>query len=80
MAAKTVDQFRKSGKRATMEDALILFECRPRKVQPVDYVEFEEVERKEFEPWDGKHERENQRKAPSLPMKWHSNGWVEKIF
>lgn len=30
--------------------------------------------------WDGKSERENQRKAPSLPMKWHSNKWVERIF
>ena len=34
----------------------------------------------EVDVWDGKHERENQRKAPSLPMKWHSNRWVEKIF
>jgi len=30
--------------------------------------------------WDGKHERENQRKAPSLPMKWHSNKWVDRLF
>lgn len=30
--------------------------------------------------WDGKRERENQRQAPSLPMKWHSNKWVERIF
>lgn len=47
MAAKTVEQFRRSGERAKMEDALILFECRPRKVQTADYIEFEDVERKE---------------------------------
>ena len=49
MATKTVDQFRKSGERATIDDALILIECNPRrKVQPVEYVD--------FEPWDGKTE------------------------
>lgn len=44
---KTIDQFRKSSERATMEDALILFECTPRKprVEPViQYVDFEQVE------------------------------------
>jgi hypothetical protein len=51
MATKTVDQFRKSGERATMDDALILIECRPRrKSQPVEYIDFEAVEeRKEDE-------------------------------
>ncbi len=58
MAAKTVDQFRMSGERATMDDALILFECTPRrKTQRVEYIEFESVEeRKDFEPWTGKDE------------------------
>jgi hypothetical protein len=65
MAAKTVDQFRKSGKRATMEDALILFECRPRKVQPVEYVEFEEVERKEYTPWNGRNEPQFEVETPN---------------
>jgi len=45
MAAKTIDQFRNSGERATMDDALILFECTPRrKSQPVEYIDFEAVE------------------------------------
>lgn len=55
-------------------------ECRPRKAQSVEYIDFEQVDRKEFEPWNGKNERETQRKAPCLPMKWHSNKWVDSIF
>jgi len=34
----------------------------------------------DFEPWDGKDERPTQRHLPALPMKWHSNKWVEKFF
>lgn len=57
---KTVDQFRKSGERATMEDSLILIECSPRKprVEPViDYIE--------FEPWTGKDEPSFQVQPPN---------------
>lgn len=48
---KTIDQFRKSGERATMDDALIITECRPRKPRMEPVIEYVE-----FEPWDGKDE------------------------
>jgi len=34
----------------------------------------------DFEPWDGKEERPTQRQLPALPMKFHSNKWVERFF
>jgi len=34
----------------------------------------------DFVPWDGKEEKETQRQVPALPMKWHSNKWVNRLF
>ena len=30
--------------------------------------------------WDGESEPNPHRQIPSLPMKWHSNKWVARIF
>jgi hypothetical protein len=30
--------------------------------------------------WDGENEPNPHRQIPALPMKWHSNKWVAKIF
>ena len=52
----TLDQAKELGRPLTMADSLILIECRPRKkAQEVEYIDFEPVERKEFEPWNGKN-------------------------
>lgn len=52
--------------RLTMNDVLILTECRPRKSKNIDLEEREsrQTSRKDFTPWDGKSEPTFETVAP----------------
>jgi hypothetical protein len=44
------------------------------------FMQEREADFQKIKDWDGKDEIKDRRPFPSLPMKWHSNKWVNVLL